>query len=89
MQLAEKACEIEINKLKQPSGKQDQFISVFGGISEFKINKNGIVKVNKLNISEDTYLNLESNLLLFFTGFSRNSSLILNEQDKKTKKKKK
>ena len=52
MQLAEKACEIEINKLKQPSGKQDQFISVFGGISEFKINKNGIVKVNKLNLSE-------------------------------------
>ena len=86
MQLAEKACEIEINKLKQPSGKQDQYISVFGGISEFRINKHGIVKVNKLNISKDTYLNLENNLLLFFTGFSRNSSLILNEQDKKTKK---
>ena len=85
-QLAEKACNIEINKLKHPSGKQDQYISVYGGISEFRINNKGNVKVNKLNLSNDTILNLEKNLLLFFTGFSRNSSLILNEQDKKTKK---
>ena len=41
--LAEMACDIEINKLKQPSGKQDQYISVYGGISEFKINKKGFV----------------------------------------------
>ena len=42
--LAEKACDIEINKLKQPSGKQDQYISVYGGISEFKINKKDMLK---------------------------------------------
>jgi|TARA_B110000483_G_C18206486_1_gene547963 D-glycero-alpha-D-manno-heptose-7-phosphate kinase len=83
-ELAEKACDIEINKLKQPSGKQDQYISVYGGISEFNIKKNGIVKVQNLKISKETILDLEDNLLLFFTGFSRNSSLILNEQNKKT-----
>ncbi len=85
-ELAEKACDIEINKLKLPSGKQDQYISAYGGISEFQINKKGYVKVKKLNISNDTKLNLENNLLLFFTGFSRNSSLILNEQNTKTLK---
>ena len=51
---------------------------------KFQINKKGYVKVKKLNISNDTKLNLENNLLLFFTGFSRNSSLILNEQNNKT-----
>ena len=85
-ELAEKACDIEINKLKQPSGKQDQYISAYGGITEFEINKKGYVKVKKLNISNDTKLNLENNLLLFFTGFSRNSSLILKEQNTKTLK---
>lgn len=83
-ELAEKACDIEINKLDQPSGKQDQYISVYGGISEFNINKKGVVKINNLKISNETRLELEDNLLLFFTGFSRNSSLILNEQNKKT-----
>ena len=83
-ELAEKACDIEINKLKQPSGKQDQYISVYGGISEFNINKNGIVKAKNLKIGRETVLDLEDNLLLFFTGFSRNSSIILNEQNKKT-----
>ena len=83
-ELAEKACDIEINKLKQPSGKQDQYISVYGGISEFNINKNKIVKAKNLKISRETVLDLEDNLLLFFTGFSRNSSIILNEQNKKT-----
>ena len=82
--LAELACDIEINKLKQPSGKQDQYISVYGGISEFHINKKGFVKVKNLKISNKTILDLEDNLLLFFTGFSRNSSLILKEQNIKT-----
>ena len=83
-ELAEKACEIEIKKLKQPSGKQDQYISVYGGISEFSINKNGFVNIKNLKISNRTKTNLENNLLLFFTGFSRDSSFILNEQNKKT-----
>lgn len=83
-ELAEKACKIEIEKLKLPSGKQDQYISVYGGLSEFNINRNGFVNVNSLKIKKEILLDLEDNLLLFFTGFSRNSSLILNEQNKKT-----
>ena len=50
----------------------------------FLLNKKGYVKVKNLKINKDTKLNLENNLLLFFTGFSRNSSTILNEQNKKT-----
>ena len=83
-ELAEKACDIEINKLKLPSGKQDQYISVYGGLTEFNISKKGFVKVSNLKIKKDTIMELEDNLLLFFTGFTRNSSLILNEQNKKT-----
>ncbi len=86
-ELAEFACDIEINNLNRPSGKQDQYISVYGGVSEFHINKKGYVKVKNLNISKKTMFNLENNLLLFFTGFSRNSSLILNEQNTQTLKK--
>lgn len=78
--LAEIACDIEINKLDQPSGKQDQYISVFGGITKFEINKEGYVNVRKLNISKNTIYNLHNNLLLFFTGFTRNSSLLLKDQ---------
>ena len=83
-ELAEKACDIEINKLKQPSGKQDQFIAVYGGISEFKINKKGIVKPKTLQLREDIIEKLEDNLLLYFTGFSRSSSKILSDQNNKT-----
>jgi len=84
LDLAELACDIEINKLKHPSGKQDQYISAYGGISEFKINKRGIVSPKSLNLKEEIIEKLEDNLLLYFTGFSRNSSKILNEQNKKT-----
>ena len=83
-ELAEEACNIEINKLKQPSGKQDQYISVYGGITEFKINKKGLVTPNSLNLKNEIIEKLEDNLLLYFTGFSRSSSKILNEQNNKT-----
>ena len=69
MHLAELTCDIEINKLKQPSGKQDQYISTYGGISEFKINKSGQVFPKSLNLKNDIIDKLEDNLLLFFTGF--------------------
>ena len=78
--LAEASCHIEINKLKEPIGKQDQYISAFGGVNCFSFNKNGDVKVDKLNISEKTQLDLEENLLLFFTGFTRRAGKILNDQ---------
>ena len=85
--LAEKACDIELNKLNEPIGKQDQYISAFGGINCFYFKKDGKVIVEPLKISHKTLLDLKDNLLIFFTGYSRNASDILKEQDKKTKKK--
>jgi D-glycero-alpha-D-manno-heptose-7-phosphate kinase len=84
--LAEKACDIELNKLKEPVGKQDQYISAYGGINCFYFKKSGEVIVEPLKISNKTLLSLKNNLLIFFTGYSRNASDILKEQDKKTKK---
>jgi D-glycero-alpha-D-manno-heptose-7-phosphate kinase len=84
-ELAEQACDIEINRLKEPIGKQDQYIAAFGGITCFKFLPGGRVEAWPLKISEETLYNLEDNLLLFFTGFSRSASAILQEQDQKSK----
>jgi len=84
--LAEEACDIEINKLKEPVGKQDQFIASYGGIKIFKIDKKGKVNVSNLNINQKIKKKLENNLLLFFTGYTRHSSSILKKQDVDTKK---
>src|SRR6516162_2791047 len=85
-QLAEQACEIEINRLGEPIGKQDQFIAAYGGITCFKFLPEGRVEAWPLKISEETLFNLEDNLLLFFTGYSRSASAILKEQDAETRK---
>jgi Predicted kinase related to galactokinase and mevalonate kinase len=85
-ELAEQACEIEIEKLREPIGKQDQYIAAFGGITCFKFMPDGRVQAWPLNVSEETLFNLEDNLVLFFTGYSRSASTILKEQDEKTKK---
>jgi D-glycero-alpha-D-manno-heptose-7-phosphate kinase len=83
-ELAEQACDIEINRLKEPIGKQDQYIASYGGITCFKFLPGGKVEAWPLKISEETLYNLEDNLLLFFTGFSRSASSILKEQDQKS-----
>lgn len=84
-ELAEEACHIELNLLKEPIGKQDQYIAAYGGITCFDFLKNGQVKAAPLRIDSETLYNLEDNLLLFFTGYSRSASNILEEQDKKSK----
>lgn len=84
-ELAEQACEIEIGRLREPIGKQDQFIAAYGGITCFKFLPGGKVEAWPLKISEETLYNLEDNLLLFFTGYSRSASSILQEQDTKSK----
>lgn len=83
-ELAELACQIEIEKLKEPIGKQDQYISVFGGITAFSIEKDGTVFPESLQISTDTLHTLEDNLLLFFTGISRSASSILIDQNRRS-----
>jgi D-glycero-alpha-D-manno-heptose-7-phosphate kinase len=84
-ELAAQACEIELGRLKEPIGKQDQYISAYGGITCFKLSKDGTVEAWPLKVSRETRDNLEDNLLLFFTGYSRNASAILIEQDQKSK----
>ena len=84
-ELAAQACEIELGRLKEPIGKQDQYISAYGGITCFKFLKDGTVEAWPLKVSRETRDNLEDNLLLFFTGYSRNASAILQEQDQKSK----
>jgi D-glycero-alpha-D-manno-heptose-7-phosphate kinase len=82
--LAELACDIEINRLGEPIGKQDQYIAAYGGITCFTFHSDETVKADQLNISDDTMFDLEDNLLLFFTGFSRNAGIILKNQNVRT-----
>ena len=84
-ELAAQACEIELDKLREPIGKQDQYIAAYGGITCFTFLPGGTVEARPLKISEETLFNLEDNLLLFFTGYSRSASKILKEQDDKSK----
>jgi D-glycero-alpha-D-manno-heptose-7-phosphate kinase len=84
-QLAEQACDIELNKLGEPIGKQDQYIAAIGGITAFTFHPDGRVEYRPCNISEETLFNLEDNLLLFFTGYSRSASAILKDQNDKSK----
>ena len=83
-ELAEEACHIEINLLQEPIGKQDQYISAFGGIICCDFKSDGKVEVSPLKISNETLYNLEDNLVLFFTGYSRSASSILVDQKKKS-----
>ena len=85
-ELAQLACEIEINRLKEPIGKQDQYIAAYGGITCFHFNTDETVEAAPLKISMDTLYDLEDNLLLFFTGFSRSAGDILRDQDTRTQK---
>lgn len=83
--LAELACEIEIDRLKEPIGKQDQYIAAYGGVTAFRFNKNDTVDVHPVQCSEKMIHDLEDSLLLFFTGYSRKASSILNDQDRRSR----
>ncbi len=83
-ELAEDACNIEIDTLKEPVGKQDQYIASYGGITCFNFNPDGSVEASPLNISNEILYSLEDNLLLFFTGYSRKASDILVDQKEKS-----
>jgi D-glycero-alpha-D-manno-heptose-7-phosphate kinase len=79
-ELAEQACHVEIDILKEPVGKQDQYVAAYGGITCFRFLPNDRVEAWPLKIDTDTLYSLEDNLLLFFTGYSRAASEILRDQ---------
>jgi D-glycero-alpha-D-manno-heptose-7-phosphate kinase len=83
-ELAELACEIEINRLHEPIGKQDQYIAAYGGVTCFSFHPDETVEACPLKLSMDGLLELEDNLLLFFTGFSRKAGSILADQKMRT-----
>ena len=80
-QLAEEACKIEIDILKRPIGKQDQYIAAYGGLKSFRFCKDDSVVVEDINMDSEHKRKLGSNLLLFFTSTTRNASTILEEQN--------
>jgi len=84
-ELAEQACHIEIDLLKEPVGKQDQYIAAFGGITCFEFLPDDRVVAEPLKIASETLANLEDNLLLFFTGASRSAAEVLRDQDTRTR----
>lgn len=83
-ELAELACHIEIDRLGEPIGKQDQYIAAYGGLTCFTFHKDDSVTAVPLKISMDTLFDLEDNILLFFTGYSRSASDILRDQNTRT-----
>jgi D-glycero-alpha-D-manno-heptose-7-phosphate kinase len=82
--VAREACHIEIDVLRHPIGKQDQYIAAYGGMTCFEFLPDDQVKASPLAISQQTLTDLEENLLLFFTGYSRAATDILIDQDKRT-----
>lgn len=79
-ELAELACHIEIDRLGETIGKQDQYIAAYGGLTCFTFHRDDQVTAEPLRVSMDTMFDLEDNLLLFFTGFARSASGILKDQ---------
>jgi D-glycero-alpha-D-manno-heptose-7-phosphate kinase len=84
--LAAMACDLEMNKLGEPIGKQDQYAAAYGGVTCFTFNPDDSVFATPLNANREVLSNLEENLLLFFTKFSRTAGSILKDQKDRSEK---
>jgi D-glycero-alpha-D-manno-heptose-7-phosphate kinase len=82
LELAEEDFTIEAEVLKHPIGKQDPYLAALGGLMVLDIGKDGVVKVRKANVSLEVADELNRNMLVFFTGQTRNAKEILAEQSK-------
>ncbi len=83
-QLAAEACDLEINRLGEPIGKQDQYAAAFGGLNLIEFHANGEVSVDPVKLSPEVYQNLEESLCLYYIGNQRSAASILSEQRKNT-----
>ena len=79
-ELAREACSIEIERLGEPVGKQDQYIAAIGGLTSFTFHADGTVDWERLEINDATRSQLEDNLLLFYTGVRRSASAVLEHE---------
>lgn len=84
--LAEEACHIELDVLRKPIGKQDQYMAAFGGLTALDIGRDGTVQVTRMGLEIEILQALEQNLLMFYTGESRDATAILTSQDSATKR---
>ncbi len=80
--LAKEACEVEIEKLGSPIGKQDQYAAAYGGLNFIRFNQDGTVSVSPIMMQVETYKRLQKNLMMFYTGVTRSANHILSEQKK-------
>ena len=78
--IAEEACDIAMKRLREPSGKQDEYIASFGGICSFEVDRDGAVKVQPISLSTHTLSELEANILMFYTGITRSAAPVLSRQ---------
>jgi D-glycero-alpha-D-manno-heptose-7-phosphate kinase len=85
-ELAEKACHIEIERLGEPIGKQDQYIAAYGGLTCFTFNPDDSVDAEPLAIAIEDLFELEDNLTLFFTDYTRNAGDLLKDQHVRSQK---
>lgn len=83
--LAKDACDVEIGKLGEPIGKQDQFAAAFGGLKFYEFMPNGFVNVEPIIMAPESYKKLENNLLMFYLGGTHSASVILREQSQNVK----
>lgn len=83
--LAKEACELEIEELGQPIGKQDQFAAAFGGLNFYEFMPNGFVNVEPIIMIPQSYSELEQNIMMFYLGGKHSASLILKEQSQNLK----
>jgi D-glycero-alpha-D-manno-heptose-7-phosphate kinase len=81
--VAEVACDIAMNRLKEPSGKQDEYIASLGGIRAFDVSTGGKVTSTELRLSENTLSELEYGIMMFYTGITRSASEVLGRQQAK------
>lgn len=80
--LASTACDIEINRLGDPIGKQDQYAAAYGGLNFITFNKDESVSVEKIIMDPNAKKQLDENLIMIFTGETRSASKILKDQSK-------
>lgn len=81
-QIAQEACEIEINDLHEPIGKQDQYAASFGGLNQFIFHRNGAVDAIPITMNPQKLEELQQSLILIFTGRTRAASTVLAQQTK-------
>ena len=80
--LASQACEVEIGRLGEPIGKQDQYASAYGGLNHIRFNPDDSVQVTPVILTKDERMRLNGSLLMFYTGITRKASSVLSEQNR-------